>query len=91
MLNIKKKNNGTKVLELIREGLEPIYIEIDKYNNIIGYINPNLLKIKNNFLRYNRTLKKIEVDNVTSIGDNCLNLKSSGSYIAHVFPYGAIT
>ena len=81
-INIKKKNNGTKVLELIRECLEPIYIEIDKYNNIIGYTNPNLLKIKNNFLRYNRTLKKIEIDNVTSIGNNYLKSNKSIQHIS---------
>lgn len=81
-INIKKKNNGAKVLELIREGLEPIYIEIDKYNNIIGYTNPNLLNIKNNFLRYNRTLKKIGIDNVTSIGDNCLKSNKSIQHIS---------
>ena len=71
-INIIKNDDGTKTIELIKPHQNPIYIEIDKCNNIIGYDNPNIRKIEHNFLKFNRKLNKIYIDNVEKIGNRFL-------------------
>ena len=67
-ININKTDDETKTIELIKNNQNPIYIEIDKCNNIIGYDNSNIRKIGHDFLKFNRKLNKICIDNVEKIG-----------------------
>lgn len=72
-INIIKNDDGTKTIELIKNDENPVYINIDKCNNIIGYTNLNIKNIGHFFLRLNRKLKKISIDNVEKIGQEFLN------------------
>ena len=71
-INIIKNDDGTKTIELIKKDKYPVYIKIDKCNNIIGYTNSNLKQIRNNFLMWNKKLKELDIKNVKEIGDDFL-------------------
>ena len=71
-INVIKNKDHTKTIELIRDDREPVYIKIDKYNNIVGYVNNNLKKIDSDFMYYNETLSTIRIDNVLEIDDDFL-------------------
>lgn len=66
---VKKDNNK---LIIIKNDGEDINIEINKYGQIIKYINNNVKEIKTDFLKFNKTLEYLELDNVISIEDNFL-------------------
>ena len=48
---------------------EPIVIELNNDNQIIGYINKDIKTIGNNFLRYNKALTELSMPQVQAIGD----------------------
>lgn len=79
-ININKTDHNTKIIELIKNNHENVYIEIDKYHNIIGYTNLNLEHIGSGFMAYNKSLQHINISNVTKIEKyflrNCISLKS---------------
>ncbi len=49
-----------------------VAIRIDEYNNIIEYENNYVERIGNNFLKYNKGIKRLCLTSVKEIGDNCL-------------------
>ena len=73
-IEIKKdKEAGTKFITLQKgEKENPITIEIDENNQIIGYENHNLTEIGDNFLEGGEELRRLEVPNVRKFGDCCL-------------------
>ena len=72
-INITKVNKNEKVVELIKNNGDIVYIKLDKFNNIVSYKNLGINVIKDNYLRYNSKLENISVDNVIEIGDNFLS------------------
>lgn len=81
-ININKTERNSKVLELLKKNQEPVYIEIDKYNNIIGYTNSNLKCIGDGFLIYNRALKSLKLDNVDEIRNYFMRRNVELSYLS---------
>ena len=51
---------------------EPIVIELDHDNQIVGYTNKELQNIGNNFLSWNKTLTEVSLPQVLEIGDEFL-------------------
>ncbi len=66
-ININKINNN-KLVEIIPEDGESIFIKLDKDNCIIGYSNSNLTKIKHEFMGDSKKLKYLSLPNVLEIG-----------------------
>ena len=62
-----------KITILQHEEREPVVIEIDEENNIVGYKNSNITSIIGNFLRHNKKLRRLDVPNLTGIHSRCLN------------------
>ena len=73
--NIKiTKHDEIKEIIITTKNQKEIVIKVDKYNRIIGYKNPELINIGNNFLHENTVLKELELPNVRTIGyDFCYN------------------
>ena len=69
---IKNKDTRNRMIEITFNNNMRAYIEIDKYNRIIGYKNDNIEVIWNNFLYKNRYLERIELSNVHRIGHGFL-------------------
>lgn len=70
----KDKEKKTKrIIIHKKEQKEPIIIEIDKDNQIIGYENENLREVGDNFLTHNRKLKNLHVPNLSKMGNHCLS------------------
>ena len=55
------------------ENGELVEIALDKRNQIVGYSNPNIEQIDNNFLFYNRALTSINLPKVQKIGNGFLD------------------
>ena len=51
---------------------ENIVITLNSKNEMIGYSNQNITKIRDNFMYLNRALEHLDVPNVESIGIDCL-------------------
>ena len=66
-IEVKKENNIKKII--INENIE---VELDNYNRIASYKNIYLKEIKDNFLCSNKVLGDINIENVVTIGNNCL-------------------
>ena len=91
-ISIKKSANKEKVITLKLQKDPDIIITIDSHNAIVGYKNHAVLEIWEYFMRYNKTLREIDIPNVTKIEDNFLSdnialqslnlpkLKSAGKY-----------
>ena len=82
ILEINKINNNLKQIIINKD----IIIELDRNNNIIGYINNKITTIENNFMADNISLKKIEINNVTHIKSRFLesNKELETIYIPNV-------
>lgn len=73
MVNDKESKTKKKIITIKEKNSnEPITIEIDSDNNIISYVNENLTKLGNNFLKFNTQLSEFIVPNVRDIGCNVL-------------------
>lgn len=75
-MSVKKGENKTKIITVAPYNMQDVVIVIDKHNAIIEYHNPNIKKLPNNFMRYNSSLKVLDLPNVVEIGDNCLRENS---------------
>ena len=73
----KKGNRIVKVYLKGKEKDDPITIEINKDNQIVGYSNKYATKLGNRFMENNTTLEWIDLPNVTSIGDKFLAKNNS--------------
>lgn len=67
-----EKETGNKNIYLYLENGKKAIIEINRLNQMISYKNNSIYKIENNFLRNNKTIKKIQLPNVIDIGGNFL-------------------
>ena len=68
-----EKEKQTRVIIIETKDSElPISIEIDKDNNIIGYSNPQLTQVGDNFLEYNKQLSELNLPQLTQVGDGFL-------------------
>ena len=56
-------------IQIMPEEGEIVEIKLNKHNEIIGYINPNVTQIGGSFLYNNNSLTSIDLPNVTRIGD----------------------
>ena len=74
------KEKQTRIITIkIKDSNLPIKIEIDKDNNIVGYNNPELKQIGDEFLVYNEELRELNLPQLTEVGDYflCNNCKLS--------------
>ena len=68
-----EKEKQTRVIIIETKDSElPISIEIDKDNNIIGYSNPQLTQVGDNFLKCNEQLSELNLPQLTQVGDGFL-------------------
>ena len=68
-----EKEKQTRVIIIETKDSElPISIEIDKDNNIIGYSNPQLTQVGDNFLEYNKQLSELNLPQLTQVGNGFL-------------------
>lgn len=71
--NFQRKSNRTvKIWLKGKEKDDPIVIELNKDNQIVGYSNKYITRIGNHFMGENTTLEWIDLPNVTSIGNKFL-------------------
>lgn len=71
--NYKEKGIKIRKIEIFKEDKkEPIVLEINKDNEIIGYENKELLYVGNKFLEYNRALNNLQLPNLKEVGDDFL-------------------
>ena len=68
-----KKENGEKEFILTNATNQNIVLTINKYNQVIGFVNENLTETKTDFLAHNRYLRKVDLPNVTKIANEFLS------------------
>ena len=68
----KDKNTSNKNIFITSNEGNKIIIQINEFNQIVGYENNNAKKIDDNFLWLNNTLKWIRMLSVTEVGNSCL-------------------
>lgn len=76
-INIKKHKNDNKTIEITTKDNNKITIVVDNNNQIIKYYNESLIKVGNNFLIHNKTLRKLYCPNIEVIGDDFLSSNTS--------------
>ena len=70
----KEKEKGTRIITIQTRGQEePITIEIDRNNQIIGYRNKGLKKAGHDFLHYNKALTELDLPNLSKVGNSFLH------------------
>ena len=66
------RNRDNRLLVINYYDGKSVAVRVDEYNNIIEYENNYVDTIGNDFLKYNRGIKRLCLANVKEIGDNCL-------------------
>lgn len=61
--------NGERLITLTIQDQEPVFIKVNKFNQIIEYENKNITEIGDNFLSHSSEIEKINLPNVTTIGN----------------------
>ena len=79
----RKKNNK---LIIFKTSMEDIKVEVDNRGLIVGYINNNITKIPENFMKYNKSLKYLELNNVQFIDNNFMTCCNSTNLKRISFP-----
>ena len=69
-------NDGLTIL-ITPENSESVEITLNKHNEIISYVNPNVVNVGDNFLHYNNSLTNIELPNAKQIGNFFLDRNKS--------------
>ena len=59
-------------IQITPENGDMVEIQLNKHNEIVGYINPNAIQIGDDFLLINDTLTSINLPNAIQIGDDFL-------------------
>lgn len=69
--NVKRvnKKGGSKEIFITLENMEDIIIEIDSNNKIKKLYDPNIEKVKDNFLYYNKDMEIVELSNAKELGN----------------------
>ena len=84
-INIKKinilKDKNIKIIDIIPLEGEKIIIKINSNNQILGYINNNIKKVKDNFLCDNTTINEIIMNSLEQTGDYFLEKNKCLKYI----------
>ena len=70
ILNDKEKQE--KNIDITLDSGKKLFIKLDKTNRIIGYKNDSLRVLKDNFMKKNIYLQKLETPNVIAIGNDVL-------------------
>ena len=70
--NSEKEKQTMVIIIETKDSELPISIEIDKDNNIIGYSNPQLTQVGDNFLEYNKQLSELNLPQLTQVGNGFL-------------------
>ncbi len=61
------KKGENRIITIIYEEDKKVAIEIDKNNSIVGYDNPYVVRIYDDFLSYNYNVEYVNIPNVTRI------------------------
>ena len=65
--------NANRAIKIyLQNAEEPAIIAIDKNNQIVKYINKNVINIGRNFLKHNKGITTLEMPNLTQVGSNFL-------------------
>ena len=64
-------------IQITPENGDMVEIQLNKHNEIIGYINPSVTQIGDDFLHRNNSLTSISLPNATQIGDRFLHDNNS--------------
>ena len=67
-----KETKSKKIFIQQKNQEETAILELNKDNQIIGYENKNLTELGDDFLKYNRGIKRLNLANVKKIGDDAL-------------------
>ena len=67
-----KTENGDKDIIITNVDGKKVIFTINKYSQIVGYTNENLIHVQDNFLTYNGHIKNISLPNAKTIGNNFL-------------------
>lgn len=71
---VRNKEKRTRKINIHQKNQEePIIIEIDEDNQIIGYENLTIKQVGYGFLTFNRTLQQLELPELEEIGDHSLH------------------
>lgn len=68
-----KKENGEKEFILTNATNQNVILTINKYNQVVGFVNENITETKTDFLRYNKYIKNVDLPNVTKIANEFLS------------------
>lgn len=71
-IEIKKLENGERLLTFTFDNEEHVEIVVDKYNRIIKFTNNHVTEIGKDFLVHNQYLLEFNANNVKKIGENFL-------------------
>lgn len=63
------KEHGEKDIVLTNHEGKNVIFTINRYNQIIGYVNNNITTVKDSFLRYNRYIKNVSLPHALFIGN----------------------
>ena len=66
------KNGDYKEVKLTMEGNKEAIIKLDSRGRIIGYINNNIEKVRNDFLSKNKVLTELQMDSLKVCGNSFL-------------------
>ena len=74
--SVKINDKGEKYLEIVitpkGKGKKDIILCLDKNNDLISYDNENVTEIGNNFLQYEKKIRRVNMPNVRRIGKHVL-------------------
>lgn len=68
----KDKKTGETTFTIYMKDKKPAIIVVDSLNQIVEYSNPNLTELGDGFMRFNKTLRKLDVHDIKKIGANVL-------------------
>lgn len=71
-IQVINEENDKKAICFVPNNGYNIYVELDKNNHIISYINNNIEFVGSCFLMYNTSLERLQMNNVTRVGYNFL-------------------
>lgn len=66
------KQDKSRLIHIVTEFGEPVDIVIDRHNALVGYYNPNIVNVPDDYLSSCKTLQTIDLPNAEKIGDNFL-------------------
>ena len=72
-----ERNKDKKIIRFKKEKAEDIILILNKYGEIIEFVDPNLTKCGNNFLKHNAVLQELRLPNLTQCGGDFLYLNHS--------------